>query len=67
MDVCVHVILMSICGPQVYEMLDLDPASWAPLVTRLVRASVQLILIFSLPQVSVCLSFFLCFFPSQVS
>ena len=68
---------------QVYEMFDLDPASWAALVAQLVRASVrsaechgfkshlrQLIFIFSLPQVSVFLSFFLffflSFFPSQV-
>ena len=64
---------------QVYELFDLDPASWAQcaaLVAQLVRASVrsaechgfkshlrQFIFIFSLPQVSV----FLCFyFPSQV-
>ena len=50
---------------QVYDMLDLDPASWASLAAQLVRASVQsaecrgfkshlrqLIFIFSLPWVS---------------
>ena len=52
---------------QVYEMLDLDPASWAISVAQLVRASVRSAeccgskshlrqLIFSLPQVSFFLS-----------
>ena len=58
----------------VHVHVDLDPASWAALVAQLVRASVrsaecrgfksQLIFIFSLPQVSVCLSVFLSFFLS---
>ena len=55
---------------QVYEMFDLDPASWADLVVaQLVRASVRSAecrwfkshlrqLIFHLPQVPVFLSFF---------
>ena len=63
MCVYVHVILMSVSVPQVYEMLDLDPASWATLVAQWVRVSVQLILILFNAS-SACLSFFLSFFLS---
>ena len=60
---------------QVYEMFDLDPASWAALVAQLVRASVQSTeyrgfksqlrqLIFHFFICLRCLSFFLSFFLS---